>query len=34
MELSHTEKLVHYKFAFGLAIFTIIYNIIEGLIAT
>lgn len=34
MELSHTEKLVHYKLAFGLAIFTIIYNIIEGLIAT
>ncbi|MDZ7935304.1 MAG: hypothetical protein U5M51_10140 [Emticicia sp.] len=37
MELSANTKLDNqrlYKMAFGLAIFTIIYNIIEGLIST
>lgn len=32
--ITSTDKNRLYKFAFGLAIFTIIYNIIEGLIAT
>ena len=32
--ITSTDKKRLYKFAFGLAIFTIIYNIIEGLIAT
>ncbi|MBK7148238.1 MAG: cation transporter [Bacteroidetes bacterium] len=32
--LSHTEKQKLYKFAFGLAVFTIFYNIAEGLVST
>lgn len=33
-EIKTTDKKRLYKFAFGLAVFTIVYNIAEGLIAT
>lgn len=29
-----TESLLLYKSAFGLAVFTIVYNIVEGIVST